>query len=96
MSKMEALLKEVGAESVDDAFEIARAAINEAGREGAVEGVAKEICRLRGYNPYVRCREYGQSSFDYWTWELFRDEAKQAIDYVCGEQSEIDEALSHD
>ena len=79
---MDTLLKEVGAKTTTEAFDIASNAIKESGRKAAVEGVAKEICRLRGQNPYIRMREYGQSSWDYWAWELYRSEAEKAIDYV--------------
>ncbi len=51
------------------------------GQDGdeAIRGVAREICKLRGQNPDIRIREWGQSSYDYWAWELFTDEARQAI-----------------
>ena len=83
---MDDLLKEVGATTEAEGFEIARAVLKEAGREEAIEGVAKEICRLRGENPYTRRREFGQSSWDYWAWEDYRAEAMDAIDYVLSEE----------
>ena len=44
-----------------------------------VEAMARTICKEKGRNPDLRQREYGQSSYDFWTWELFIDEAKARI-----------------
>lgn len=45
-----------------------------------LEEVARAICKVRGHNPNMRVEEYGQSSHQYWEWELFTKEAKAAIE----------------
>jgi len=47
-----------------------------------VEQVARALCEACGHNPNRRFEEYGQSSYAYWEWELFVDEARAMIDKI--------------
>jgi hypothetical protein len=44
-----------------------------------IEAEARRLCEECGDNPNIRIREYGQSSWDYWAWELYREQAARNL-----------------
>lgn len=61
-----------------------------------VEKLAREICEAHGRNPNVRQREYGQSSYDFWTWELYTEAARAKIEAKQKAASEVAAANRND